>query len=280
MDRVSDHEAITPLIVSSPVGRSGTTLVQRLLCSSQNGICYGENTFEEVSQLAGFLCQRIRFHLSNRDSELQGLKEVLEKKTDRWMPDLAPEYDGYQSALLSTFYTLPLFLQDYSRNIGRSLWGMKKPGLEPETIQDIFLLLPRARMIYIYRDIFDCIRSAKARKFTPTLDSVRLLCRRWQRNLTSITDVIDEENCFILQYEHLSQEPEQYIQALEQWSGVKGINLDVMKVKVNTWVGEEKNGHSAVQYIPPAELTAEEIAVITETTEETYRVFYPDSDCR
>lgn len=40
-------ENLSPIFISSPLGRSGTTLLQRLICSSDNGICYGESLAQD-----------------------------------------------------------------------------------------------------------------------------------------------------------------------------------------------------------------------------------------
>src|SRR3989338_10877183 len=100
---------LSPLIVTAPVERSGTTLIQRLICSSNNGICYGENLFVEFLDMLAYTVSKIQYHSNNKVSEEEGLKSVLEGRADRWIPDLSPGHGDYLYAIINIFYVLPRF---------------------------------------------------------------------------------------------------------------------------------------------------------------------------
>ena len=208
---------LKPLLVVAPTARSGTTLLQRLISSADNGICFGENLFGEMLQLSHYLKGQVQFHERYREAEVQGLAEVLAGNTARWMPDLSPEVESYKTALIRTFYVLPKYVQDYAADIGRPLWGMKRPSLHHQTLSLVMTLLPGARMIFIYRNILDCLRSAKARGFVKTPEDVVKTCAEWRDNMAAVGRWADEKRLLLLRYEDLIEDPAGIIPGLGRW---------------------------------------------------------------
>ena len=47
-------ENIAPIIILAPTPRAGTTLIQRLICSSQNAIIYGDPVGQEIEFLTAY----------------------------------------------------------------------------------------------------------------------------------------------------------------------------------------------------------------------------------
>lgn len=253
---------LSPLIVTAPVERSGTTLVQRLICSSNNGICYGENLFVEVLDMLAYATAKIQYHAADRASEEKGLQSVLEGKADRWIPNLSPAHDDYLYAIISIFYVLPRFADQYSNSIGRPIWGMKRPSLSYGAVVQLLSLLPKAKVLYVYRDIFACVRSAKARKFIENEDGVAKMAEDWSHNLSAAIDKPDNGGLHLIRYEDLVAAPGREIARLERATGVRGIDPQVMNVKVNTWEGEGADGHAQDQYVFPADLSGGEREII------------------
>jgi len=267
---------LKPLLVSAPTARSGTTLVQRLISSADNGICFGENLFGEALQLAQYLKGQVQFHENYREAEETGLEAVLAGDTARWMPDLSPETESYKTALIRTFYVLPKYTQDYANSIDRPVWGMKRPSLNHQMLSLIMTLLPEARMIFIYRNIIDCLRSAKARGFVKTPEDVVKTCVEWRNNMAAVGRWGEEKRLLLLRYEDLIGDPAGIVPGLGRWAGLENIKLEVMETKVNTWAGEGE-GRSPDQYIPPVDLTEEEMGIVRQEAGAALQRLYPGS---
>lgn len=267
---------LTPILVSGPVARTGSTLLQRLICSAENGICYGENIFGEILETATAVMSRLQIHAQLQDSEKQALENVLGGRTDLWIPHLSPEYSGYMNAILSQFYVLPTHTQHYSSVIGRPHWGMKRPACDLSTLRMLRSLMPSARTVYIYRNIFDCIRSAKARQFVASTDDIREMVLDWRNNIIDIEQADAEDKIILIKYEDLTANPESQLARLEKETGLRGIDRGVMAVKVNTWTGSDSGkGLAPDQYIPPAEIDEAERTLIRETAGDLLVRLYP-----
>ena len=265
---------LNPILICAPTARSGTTLVQRLMCSADNGICFGENLFGEMLLISRYVKGQVQFHENYREAETTGLEAVLGGDTARWMPDLSPEIESYKTALIRTFYVLPKYAQDYAVDIERPVWGMKRPSLDYQSLSLIMTLLPGARMIYVYRNIIDCLRSAKARGFVKTNEDVVKTCVEWRENMGAIGRWATEKRLLMLRYEDLVSDPAGIIPGVGRWVGLENIKLDVMDVKINTWKGEGE-GRSPDQYVPPIDLTEEEMGIVRQEAGAALHRLYP-----
>src|SRR5215470_18796534 len=90
---------LDPLIISAPTVRSGTTLLQRLLCSATNALIFGENCAQDLEFFLGaYISKRLMYH-HYRDRFTETLTRVNSGATDDWILDLMPDIDGYLQAL-------------------------------------------------------------------------------------------------------------------------------------------------------------------------------------
>ena len=176
----------------------------------------------------------------------------------------------------SQFYVLPTHTQHYSSVIGRPHWGMKRPACDLSTLRMLRSLMPSARTVYIYRNIFDCIRSAKARQFVASTDDIREMVLDWRNNIIDIEQADAEDKIILIKYEDLTANPESQLARLEKETGLRGIDRGVMAVKVNTWTGSDSGkGLAPDQYIPPAEIDEAERTLIRETAGDLLVRLYP-----
>ncbi|HUO11284.1 MAG TPA: sulfotransferase [Caulobacteraceae bacterium] len=259
----NQYLALDPVIVAAPTVRCGTTLLQRLLNSSLNAVIYGEEIAAYVASLTqtmvGFLqlCDQIGHTM---DADLQA---ALEGRQD-WRPALMPPVSIIQSAWVETFYQIPAALSAYGASIGRPIFGFKRPDLTSGMMRAMLMLMPRARVIYVYRRLDDVLKSAKARKFVSTEAEVAQLCRNWATNLQECAAMASDPRVLFLKYELLEANGVGNIAAIEQFTGAHGVKADVLGVRINTFRGDEAHGHSATQYIEPMPLTASDRAAIRE----------------
>ena len=127
------------------------------------------------------------------------------------------------------------------------------------------------RFIFIYRNIFDVVRSAKARKFLKTINDFIEFVRRWDENVRYFLQN-PRESILAVQYEKLIMAPEIEIGRIESFSRVSGIKREVLGKKINTFCGEKDKGYSPSSYIEPEELTNDEIRLIKSTASKALEI--------
>jgi hypothetical protein len=248
--------ASAPVIVTSPTSRCGTTLVQRLISSADNAFVFGEQIGHDMRLLADWFVGQIRF-LDNgggplRDKEFES---ALAGTLMDWRPGLTPPTRVMLSAWMETFYQVPYALTQEAQAMGRPVWGYKFPGHPRDELNAFLRFLPRTRVVYVYRNLFDVLKSAKARKFVATNKDVATLCSQWARNLTEIHDLAGDGRVLLVRYEDLIARREEHIARLEAFTGARGIKPGAFDLKVNTYKGQVEQGYSPDQYIAPAELS-------------------------
>jgi hypothetical protein len=266
--------SIAPIVVTSPSVRCGTTLVQRLLSASDNGFIYGEEIGHQLRTLTAWLFGLMRGWEQNGAAVDEDFARALAGELGDWRPGLTPPTEVMQRAWVETFYQLPKALDEHAAAIGRPVWGFKIPGYTRDMLRTLLMLLPRAKVIYVFRNPLDVVRSAKARRFTEGDQGVAALCAEWARNLREAAELGADERLLFLKYEDLVQRQEDVTRLLELFTGVEGVRRDVFDLKINTWAGEEAHGHSPTQYIAPAELTDADRSAVMQNAGDLLRHFY------
>lgn len=249
---------LQPIIVSSPTTRSGTTLLQRLLCSSDNAIVYGEVCSSDLDLYLNFFINRAMMYQFNRvklDSSLQSFKQG---EVNDWILDLMPDLDGYLSALGTACFGGIDYCRLAALEMNRPIWGFKYPGWTPVVFDALRQMMPGFKLIYIHRDVLDCVKSEKARGHLGSLEEFKNFCASWTQNLEYALKLKDQPNVMLVNYADLIAQPEASIQAISEFSGAINIQHSVLNVKVNTF----KDANSSTGYIAPAELNADELGIV------------------
>jgi len=250
-----------PICITSPLRRSGTTLLQRLLCSSPDALIYGESCANDFNLLANLFSNKEMLFLQNKEARNHQLQEVLNGNVNDWIPDLMPEIDGYIDAYKNMINTLAKHYNDYAQGQGRKFWGMKMPEWMPTGLILLQKILPETKIIYLRRDLEDCVKSAKKMDMIREPQEIQQFCHTWKQ-FTSFADLhLKGDQVLHVNYEDLIHTPDQIISTIETFTGVQGIDRKVMEVKVNTYNNDPKleEMHS---YLEPAVLTAEELAIV------------------
>lgn len=256
-----------PLFISSPVTRSGTTLVQRLLTSAPNCLIYGEHCAHDFKFYLNHIAHQNLFFQSQPGWRDQEISTVLAGDGDGWIPDLMPPLGGYLDRLAGSVYSILQYYPGFAIENGRYIWGAKLPGWPQQEIRFMRQAMPQLRVLFVYRDILPCLKSAKAAGLLPGRGEFEQYCRAWVENLSGYLGSGDPLQ-YTLRYEDLVARPLDYIPALEQFSGALGIKATVMEKKVNTAV-------QGSEYIPPADLTDEEVALALKLTGGLRDQLYP-----
>jgi Sulfotransferase family len=262
---------LQPIIVSSPTTRSGTTLLQRLLCSSDNAIVYGEVCSSDLDLYLNFFINRAMMYQFNRaklDSSLQRFKQG---EVNDWILDLMPNLDGYLSALGNACFGGIDYCRFAALEMNRPIWGFKYPGWTPAVLNALRQMMPAFKLLYIHRDLLDCVKSEKARGNLGSLEEFTGYCLSWTKNLGYVLGLKDQQNVLLVNYADLIGKPETTIQTISDFSGATNIQHSVLNVKVNTF----KDANSSnTGYVAPAELTAEELNVVESLSSSLRRTLY------
>jgi len=254
--------ALSPIIVTSPTTRCGTTLVQRLVSTSDNALLYGEEIGLHIRALTEWFVGLMQHHDRVGEALDADFQRALTGALNDWRPGLMPPTSVTLRAFAETYYQIPATLAEYGRSIGRPVWGFKGPAYSRDTIRAFLSLMPRAKVIYVFRNPFDALKSAKARKFADTDEGVAGFCSEWTRNMREVSSLGESERLLLLKYEDLIEQPKAQIRRVELFTETTGIDEAVLDIKINTFSGEEADGHSPSQYIQPAKLTAAETETV------------------
>ena len=251
---IAQHaQALMPVFVTAPTARNGVTLIQRLLNSTRQIIVYGEN-LTLMSTLPSSVHSNV-FFFNTAGAELKESRErFLSGDSEYWTSNLWPDVEAFMLQLFDAFYRGVTLYDESSKRDGFQRWGIKTPMDSPQMISRMRSLMPRARFVFIYRDPFEVLRSAKARNFVTDLHSVREYTYKWARHTNEV--LADDNGTLLVPHHELVESPAQWIDELERFTGVRGIDRSVMERRINTF-GDEG-------YVDPTPLTNDEEAVIRE----------------
>ena len=194
---------------------------------------------------------------SSKAQEIQDLSiagNVKKSLTDDWVAGLFPgRGDVYLDIALKNFYDVLAHYQITASKLGR-VWGIKEP--HAGQLGMLRSLLPNARFICIYRNLFDVARSYKARGWFNSPYEVIKLAHEWQEGIRQMF-FFGRQRVLVLRYEDLVAHPDSEIARMEEFAQVCGIDRKLMSVKVN--LGEvDRQGRAVSAYHPPEELTQDE----------------------
>ncbi len=252
----------SPILIASPLRRSGTTLIQRLISSASNGLIYGETCANDFQMISNLVASKQSFMLQHKDWRNDQIKKVLEGKVNDWIPDLMPDIDEYLQGFRGMLKSLVENYGGFASKEGRPVWGMKMPEWNPSNLVLLQQVLPETKIIYLSRNLKDCVRSAKKIEMVMGDNEVNQFCHAWKQFSEYAKLHLQNDKVMHLNYEDLIADPEQWINKIELFSGAKDIDRLVMQVKVNTYANDHKLAGSEKPYLEPATLTEGELAIV------------------
>ncbi len=252
----------TPILITSPEKRCGTTLVQRLLCSSDDALIYGEECAYDVNMaIAIFHQKRMQLAIQEKNSD-QMLHDLLSGKTSQWIARLLPTASHYLKHVEEGFVHLLNGFDTYANSQGRSVWGAKLPAWNAAQIKLIKSYIPNTKVVYIARPLKDCVRSAKAQSMFRTDEDVRLFCQQWKTNNIEYTQIRNEPWLLQIEFNDLINNSHKTIKKLESFCSIKNIRIDVLRDKVNDQFALRPT--KITEYIDPANLSQKEKNIVQE----------------
>lgn len=251
---------IAPRIITAPSARCGTTLLQRLLTSAENTFIYSEEVGHHIRTLNSFAVHLARRLEDTGDAADQEFALALAGRLDDWRPGLSPPSQLLLKAWFETFFQIPAALTAFGEAIGRPIWGFKGPACSAESLQALLAFMPKARIVYIVRNLYDVVRSAKARRFFSDIDGLSAFCREWSTNMTEADSLREDPRVLFVTYESFVAIRD--VETLAAFTGAANIAAARFDAKVNTFVGDIEAGFSPTQYIEPVPLTDAELNAI------------------
>lgn len=204
-----------PVFLFSTGWRTGSTLLQRLLCSHPDILVWGENR-GVVDQL-----ERVQ-------KTLQGLQQLSREHVEHfrargamgWIAMMNPPIEAFEEGLrrlLESYFAVP------AREFGRSRWGFKEVRHGLASARFLQRLYPEARFLLLARHPQDCLASARApvRGEEPAKGSIlaeaggpRGFLEHWARIAEDFTADWTGIPHLLLRYEHIVDDPDQAIEEI------------------------------------------------------------------
>jgi hypothetical protein len=213
--------------------RSGSTLLQRLICSSCEIVIWGEplDNLAVIPRMADSLCV-----LSSRWPPDHHLAPELDLASfsGKWIANIAPSIHDLRMAHRAFFQQ---WLAVPAReHYGAHRWGLKEVRLTIEHARYLKWLFPNARFVFIYRDLVDAYRSWRGNAWASVWPgyfswSPIAYARHWKLLLSGYLDGWQEVDGFLIRYEDLIAGKVD-LQALAAHVGIREIDASVLEKKI------------------------------------------------
>lgn len=229
-----------PIFLLACVWRSGSTLTQRLLCSSAEALLWGEPFAH--SQIIQSLSQSARFllHDGGWDPSFFPTRTVSPEAQDQFFKNL-------RSKWIANIYPDPLHLRASYRSmldrlfaqpaheLGFERFGIKAVRLGLEHAQFLKWIYPDARFVFLVRDPWRCWKSYCGNRWIyswPNLyvDKALPFAKIWARNTQQFLRWNDP-SLLVVKYEELLTNPKQ-VERMREHCELDQILMGVLNQKI------------------------------------------------
>lgn len=257
---------LSPVLVTSPTVRSGTTLLQRLLCSSPDALIYGEEIGKDLDLQLQIFSSRKLVYSHSRQRFAGSLERVLAGDGNDWIVDLMPDLDGYLEALQRGALAGLESCRQHAAAAGREVWGFKYPGWPPHLTRMLYDCLPGTRVVYLVRGLADTARSAKAWGAIGSEQDMQAFCAQWAQNVAFMQQWQRDHPVLMLSLEALVADPGTEQARLGDFLGVRGLSPAALQRRINNHTVGMDSQHRHTGYIEPAQLTPPELVFVESAT--------------
>ncbi|WP_168206287.1 sulfotransferase [Labrenzia sp. PHM005] len=274
----------SPIIVSSPAACSGATFIQRLISSSDNGICYGADAARRLLMLSEFTHSECLALQEHRDLQSFYLQNLLAGNQDFGVADLEIPGELPKHALVGALMFFKQHYDEATKAIEKEVWACKSPKSSFLSIVKAADFIPDLKCIYIYRNIVDVVRSQKSLGLISTEDQLIATCTEWINN-TDVIAALSRKNfesvpamLHPIKFEVFLADKDAAISQLEAFSGLKNIQREIADLKVNRHTpASDTDPTPVLSYEDPATLTDVELHIIAHLCQDRLTEIYPES---
>lgn len=275
--------SITPIVVSAPVECSGTTFIQRLISSSDNGICYGADAARRLLMLSDFThaeCLTLQEQTGLQSFYLQNL---LAGNQDFGAADLEIPGELPKHALVGALTFFKQHYDEATKAIEKDVWACKSPKSSFLNIVKAADFVSDLKCVYIYRNIVDVVRSQKSLGLLNNEEALISVCSEWVNN-TDVIAALSRKNfeqvpamLHPIKFEDFLADKDGSIGKLENFAGLKNIQRNIADIKVNRRLPKSETDPTPVlSYQDPAELTDVELHIISHLCQDRLTEIYPE----
>ena len=201
--KLEPDEDSEPVFVLAAGWRSGSTLLQRLICSSGEVLLWGE-PYARCSLLPALTRSALGLREDWPSTNHFASEKVYENLSQYWIANLYPPPQAIRNSYKAA---VDAFLKQPAEAKGFSRFGLKEVRLQAMEAHFLQWLYPSARFVFLVRNPWDAWRSSKGMGFilrwpNVTVDNPTVFARHW-RALTESFLGWQGENSLMLRYEDL-----------------------------------------------------------------------------
>jgi hypothetical protein len=207
-----------PIFIIGLTGRCGSTLLQRMISSSDEAFLHGEvpETIRAINEHYSRLSR-----ISIERSAVTAREQYEEFGYKGWIARLTPRID---QELLRNMITL------HFQSSPDKVWGFKIINWTPQQVYEFSLLFPEATFIFVQRNLKDAIKSAK--KFGWSRSDLD----KWQEKMNSFNDFLthgmDDVHHISLYYDGFKDDLKKLVSFLEKELLISNIDYHFLKDKI------------------------------------------------
>lgn len=167
-----------------------------------------------------------------RDEQLE---MVVAGNVNAWIPDLLPSRTAYLKQQQQVLTTYCGFLAEQVNSYGRKRWGCKLPGWPVPQLSFLMSLLPEAKVIYIHRELEECVVSARTINLCHDAPSTQQFRQFYNYQQDEAERRLRTNQVLWIDYQELVDQPKQILQRLEDFTEVVKIDPEVMNVRIGNY---------------------------------------------
>ena len=230
-------ECDRPIFLLASGWRTGSTLLQRLICSSKEVMMWGEPFGDRIpvcrmaSMVDGF---------NPNDGHLRyEVENFSEDFSSQWIANMNPGLNSMRNAHLAFFETLlavPAVREGYDR------WGAKFVRVSGYHAFYLKWLYPNARFVFLIRHPLASFESYKGKKWytlkpSHRVSSFRTFLNHWKFIVSSFLQVRSSLGALVLKYEDIIQDGHA-ISQIEEYLQIE-IDRTQLKRKIGSRAGKK-----------------------------------------
>ena len=231
-----------PVFMLASIWRSGSTLVQRLLCSDPSIFLWGEpygdaGIVPHLSQSAKGLLRKdwptIHHYL---DPSIEEYKPVIAEPHKYWIANTYPVPQAMRQSYRSMLDTL---FMESAKNLGKQRFGIKEVRYDGLVAQFLQWLYPDARFVFLLRNPYDAWSSYKGVAWyyqwpKMLVKDVQTFAKLWKKNTESFLQFPNNQQdskAAIFLFEDLIQNKETVLSRLEKHCRVQ-IKRETLDIRI------------------------------------------------